>query len=202
MPPQIRYRFSSQQHGQSILCKDHALCYIPHRAVRAEQGNSYSIVAGASDLNYPVTMISTGLTRGSYRPKKPAGNWFLDEVKSGGILMDLMIHDYDYARWIAGEVESVSARRVTELRVEPVAGRVWTYSDGSGGARSLKAIDVHTGISDGTWAELLDGSDLPEGRVLVSNVDTGRPNVVRPSTSPLMPGRPGGDHGGGHGGPH
>jgi predicted dehydrogenase len=29
--------------------------------------------------------------------------------------MDLMIHDYDYARWIAGEVETVSARRVTEL---------------------------------------------------------------------------------------
>ena len=55
------------------------------------------------------------LHRGSYRPKKPAGNWFLNEEKSGGILMDLMIHDYDYARWVAGEVESISARRVTEL---------------------------------------------------------------------------------------
>jgi len=53
------------------------------------------------------------LMRGSYRPKKPVGNWFLDEAKSGGILMDLMIHDFDYARWIAGEVESVFARRVT-----------------------------------------------------------------------------------------
>lgn len=58
------------------------------------------------------------LQRGSYRPKKPAGNWFLDEAKSGGILMDLMIHDYDYARWIAGEVETVSARRVTEHHPE------------------------------------------------------------------------------------
>jgi predicted dehydrogenase len=55
------------------------------------------------------------LTRGSYRPKKPAGNWFLDEAKSGGILMDLMIHDFDYARWIAGEVESVFARKVTAV---------------------------------------------------------------------------------------
>jgi predicted dehydrogenase len=54
------------------------------------------------------------LHRGSYRPKKPAGNWFLDETKSGGILMDLMIHDYDYARWIAGDVETVLAQRVTE----------------------------------------------------------------------------------------
>src|SRR5215213_2415117 len=58
------------------------------------------------------------LHRGSYRPKKPAGNWFLDEVKSGGILMDLMIHDYDYARWVAGEVETVSARRVTEHHLD------------------------------------------------------------------------------------
>jgi len=53
------------------------------------------------------------LTRGSYRPKKPVGNWFLDEEKSGGILMDLMIHDYDFARWIAGEVESVFAKKVS-----------------------------------------------------------------------------------------
>jgi predicted dehydrogenase len=58
------------------------------------------------------------LHRGSYRPKKPAGNWFLDEVKSGGILMDLMIHDYDYARWVAGDVETVLARRVTQRHPE------------------------------------------------------------------------------------
>lgn len=53
------------------------------------------------------------LLRGSYRPKKPVGNWFLDESKSGGILLDLMIHDIDYARWVAGEVESVFARKVS-----------------------------------------------------------------------------------------
>jgi predicted dehydrogenase len=58
------------------------------------------------------------LSRGSYRPKKPVGNWFLDESKSGGIMMDLMIHDYDYARWIAGEVESVFARRVSADNVD------------------------------------------------------------------------------------
>lgn len=55
------------------------------------------------------------LHRGSYRPKKPTGNWFLDEAKSGGILMDLMIHDFDYARWVAGEVVTVSAQRVSTL---------------------------------------------------------------------------------------
>ncbi len=53
------------------------------------------------------------LSRGSYRPKKPVGNWFLDEEKSGGIMLDLMIHDFDYARWVGGEVESVYARKVS-----------------------------------------------------------------------------------------
>ncbi len=52
-------------------------------------------------------------SRGSFRPKKPAGNWFLDEEKSGGILLDLMIHDFDLARWFAGDVVSVFARKVT-----------------------------------------------------------------------------------------
>lgn len=50
----------------------------------------------------------------SYRPKKPIGNWFLDEEKSGGILLDLMIHDYDIARWVAGDVVSVFAKKVTQ----------------------------------------------------------------------------------------
>jgi predicted dehydrogenase len=58
------------------------------------------------------------LSRGSYRPKKPVGNWFLDESKSGGIMMDLMIHDYDYARWVAGEVDSVFAKRVSSDSVD------------------------------------------------------------------------------------
>jgi predicted dehydrogenase len=53
------------------------------------------------------------LNRGSFRPKKAVGNWFLDDAKSGGIILDLMIHDFDYARWVAGEVESVFSRKVT-----------------------------------------------------------------------------------------
>jgi predicted dehydrogenase len=52
------------------------------------------------------------LARGSFRPQRPAGTWFFDEAKSGGLLVDLMIHDFDYARWVAGEVESVYARHV------------------------------------------------------------------------------------------
>ena len=35
--------------------------------------------------------------------------WFADRALSGGIIMDQMIHDLDIARWVAGEVTSVSA---------------------------------------------------------------------------------------------
>ncbi|MBG6237754.1 myo-inositol 2-dehydrogenase/D-chiro-inositol 1-dehydrogenase [Mycetocola sp. CAN_C7] len=37
------------------------------------------------------------------------GTWFQDEAASGGIIMDLMIHDLDQARWTCGEVETVYA---------------------------------------------------------------------------------------------
>lgn len=52
------------------------------------------------------------LARQAYRPKKARDNWFFDFEKSGGMLLDLMIHDFDYARWLAGEVETVFAKSV------------------------------------------------------------------------------------------
>ena len=58
------------------------------------------------------------LTRASYRPKKPSGNWFFDFEKSGGMMLDLMIHDFDYARWISGEIESVYAKNVSTVHPE------------------------------------------------------------------------------------
>jgi predicted dehydrogenase len=35
--------------------------------------------------------------------------WFADTGQSGGIILDMMIHDLDIARWVAGEVTAVSA---------------------------------------------------------------------------------------------
>jgi predicted dehydrogenase len=46
------------------------------------------------------------LKRAGYQPKV---NWFLDETKSGGMVMDLMIHDFDYALWLGGQVSRVYA---------------------------------------------------------------------------------------------
>ena len=51
------------------------------------------------------------LKRVSYQP---LGDelWFTDESRSGGLLVDLMLHDFDYARWLAGKVERVYAKSV------------------------------------------------------------------------------------------
>jgi predicted dehydrogenase len=58
------------------------------------------------------------LTRGTFRPKKATDNWFIDFDKSGGMMLDLMVHDFDYARWVAGEVESVFAKNISSRHPE------------------------------------------------------------------------------------
>ncbi|MEU6824115.1 Gfo/Idh/MocA family oxidoreductase [Streptomyces atriruber] len=47
-------------------------------------------------------------TRGGARPQWAP--WFGDPAQSGGVIMDLMVHDIDIARWIAGDVVRVHAR--------------------------------------------------------------------------------------------
>ncbi len=41
----------------------------------------------------------------------PDRDWYADEERSGGIVMDQMIHDIDQALWLAGDAESVHARQ-------------------------------------------------------------------------------------------
>ncbi len=50
--------------------------------------------------------------RNVFQPKKTEDNWFVDTDKSGGMMLDLMIHDFDCARWLAGDVVRVMARSV------------------------------------------------------------------------------------------
>ncbi|PJF25440.1 MAG: gfo/Idh/MocA family oxidoreductase, partial [Phototrophicales bacterium] len=53
------------------------------------------------------------LSRCAYKPyRNDPTSWFHDPAKSGGMIIDLMIHDFDYARWIGGDVESVYARSI------------------------------------------------------------------------------------------
>jgi hypothetical protein len=44
----------------------------------------------------------------------PSGSraWFMDHTRSGGILLDLAIHDFDWLRWTFGEVKFLESRSV------------------------------------------------------------------------------------------
>ncbi|MEQ4208451.1 Gfo/Idh/MocA family oxidoreductase [Actinopolymorpha sp. B17G11] len=50
------------------------------------------------------------------------GTWFVDVARSGGVLVDLAIHDLDFARWVAGEVTHVVGRSEPLTTSEPGAG--------------------------------------------------------------------------------
>ncbi len=48
--------------------------------------------------------------RVAYPPRSGASSWFADESRSGGMICDLMVHDFDYAMSLAGPVARVFAR--------------------------------------------------------------------------------------------
>lgn len=49
--------------------------------------------------------------RGGAAPKG-SSNWFMDHARSGGVLLDLAIHDFDWLLWTFGEVDYVYSRSV------------------------------------------------------------------------------------------
>ncbi|WP_135555898.1 Gfo/Idh/MocA family protein [Paenibacillus cymbidii] len=52
---------------------------------------------------------------GSHPGRTKAKEWYKDYAKSGGVIMDLMIHDIDFVRWVLGEVKTVYAmQRLSE----------------------------------------------------------------------------------------
>lgn len=77
------------------------------------------------------------------QPRLKEDNWFLDYNRSGGPILDLMIHDFDIARWIAGDVIRVYARSLNTLRPEA-------------GVDHALAILTHVGGAithvEGSWA--------------------------------------------------
>jgi HlyD family secretion protein len=116
----------------------------------------------------------------------------------------------DASRGLAGGVTGGSAvasgattidSLFAPLPATETPGRVWLFIN-----KELKSVRVRTGISDGTFAELLDG-DLMEGQEIVVNLTTGLEQQARPgqqgSQNPLMGpqrGGPGGNRGGPGGG--
>ncbi len=94
----------------------------------------------------------------------PAGDrWYHDLERSGGIICDVMIHDIDYARWIAGDVVRVYARAIRPAG--PQNGPTHAYAiltHASGAISHLTASWARTGAPFRTSFELAGSEGMVE----------------------------------------
>ncbi len=72
-----------------------------------------------------------------------AATWMADHELSGGIILDLMIHDFDWIRWTFGEVQSVFADALTFKNIKNIDYALATLSLKSGAIAHVEA----------TWAD-------------------------------------------------
>lgn len=70
--------------------------------------------------------------RGGLAPKG-SEEWFMDHSRSGGVLLDLAIHDFDWLRWTLGEVKSLYSRSLgaTTMRGPDYALTTMTFDSGA-----------------------------------------------------------------------
>ena len=87
-------RVADQNHAP--LGVGHVLRFFPEYAKAADTARSGQL----GDL------AVLRFSRTTFAPKK---GWYLDEELSGGVILDLMIHDLDFAQLVAGKVKRVFA---------------------------------------------------------------------------------------------
>ncbi|WP_255171461.1 Gfo/Idh/MocA family protein [Natrononativus amylolyticus] len=84
-------------------------------------------------------------------PEWGSADWFADREKSGGVFVDLAIHDLDYLQWAWGDVERVFARRTRDDRAEH-------------GIVTLRFASGAVGYVEASWAQ-------PESRPLTAELE-------------------------------
>lgn len=104
------------------------------------------------------------IVRLSRRGAKPVKTWFSNHSRSGGVVLDQMIHDFDYARWIAGEVDRVYAKRIDGPDGTATAYAILTHETGALSHITGKWGHRHTRFStaysiSGTAGKIIHSSD-------------------------------------------
>ncbi|GIQ62722.1 dehydrogenase [Paenibacillus cisolokensis] len=117
--------------------------------------------------------------------------WYHDRERSGGVIMDLMIHDIDFARSVFGEVESVYAR-ITPPSVSKLEYAQVTLKFAGGAAANLTAFWGYNGPFT-TQFEIAgdDGiirfdSNQVQSFDLKTSAETGEQAAVQVPQSPML----------------
>ncbi len=127
-------------------------------------------------------------TRGGAFPSA-SNDWYADFSSSGGLVLDMIIHDFDYLRWCFGEVERVYAKSSK--------GRVYQKTE-----YALVTLRFKSGIIahvEGTWAHqtfttkfefagkdgIIDFDSSKVGPVVASRTQNGQGRGVAVPESPL-----------------
>lgn len=105
--------------GQAMIRRCRAAGVTLHVAHVVRFFPEYAGAKRAVDADRVGEVAVVRLKRNVFRPRKTRDNWFLDFERSGGMILDLMIHDFDYARWIAGEVATVYCKHIGDPSISP-----------------------------------------------------------------------------------
>ncbi|MGH3089278.1 MAG: Gfo/Idh/MocA family protein [Rubrobacteraceae bacterium] len=115
---------------------------------------------------------TVGVARTSRRSPMLDGwnDWYADRRKSGGVLVDLLIHDFDFLRWSLGEVERVYARGTTGREYNRLDYALVTLRFASG---AIAHVEGHWGYP----APFCYSIEVAGSRAMVSIDSTDRPPV-------------------------
>lgn len=101
---QCREMVDAAERSGVTLMVAHVLRYFPEFAAAKAQ-----VDAGA--IGKPAVVRTT---RGGGAP----GGWFANQEMSGGVVLDLIIHDFDWLRWTFGDAERVYAKGLAGRNIE------------------------------------------------------------------------------------
>ena len=145
----------------------------------------------ARDIITSKRLGEIGVVRMSRTGPFPKGweNWYLDSKRSGRLLLDLSIHDFDFLAWCFGDVERIFARRAQHDRPLEYALAVVRMKNGT--IAHVEGSWAHPGqfsykfeVCGSLGMIEFDSRKAQPLTVLATNTETGKPGVAVPE-SPL-----------------
>jgi len=126
--------------------------YCDNKGVRLFVGH---VIRFFPEYQHAKQMIDSGkagevkLARTSRGGKFPDGwnNWFGNLEKSGGLILDMIIHDFDFLRWCFGEVERVYAKSASHQGDPNLQYALVTLRFQSGVIAHVEGSWAHEGFS-------------------------------------------------------